>query len=520
MIKSFVKKGEYFDSVSLMIVSKEVKKIQGVTEATVVMATQENMSILKMADLYLKEFEKYDDTDLLIVIESDEINKFEEIFDKINSLLETIRNKKNEQENYTPKSIEASTKFQPDSNLALISIAGKYAGKEAMKALRLGLHVMLFSDNVNLKTEIELKKYAVANRLLMMGPDCGTSIINGVPLAFSNAVKKGNIGLVAASGTGLQEVSSIISEKGLGISQAIGTGGRDVSKEVGGMMFLFAMELLAKDEQTDIIVLISKPPHPSVLKKINDQMNDISKPVVGIFLGADKSEYKNSKIHFTDTLEEAALVTCSLAKNESIENFQNDLLKRKENYTHTAQKQIKKLPIQRKYIRGLFSGGTLCDETMVIFKQEIDSVFSNRAKDHNYHLEDVASSKKNTLLDLGEDVFTVGRLHPMIDFDLRNQRMIQEANDPETAILLFDLVLGYGANENPMKDLLPTIQKVHSIAPEIQLLCSVTGTKEDPQDKEQIIEILTKNNVQVLPTNAAASYLSLEMINQLQNRGE
>jgi len=269
MIKGIVKKGEYFDSVSLMIVGKDIAQMDYVQDATVVMATQENKSILKTADLYLNEFEKYDDTDLLIVIKSDHEDKFDEMFENVDKFLSEIRNKKDDQGSFTPRSLDGASTIQPDSNLSLISIAGKYAGNEAMKALKKGLNVMLFSDNVPLETEIELKKYALNNNLLMMGPDCGTAIINGVPLAFSNVVNKGDIGIIAASGTGLQEVSSIISDEGFGISQAIGTGGRDIKEQVGGMMFIASLEALKDDDE---IIEYSTDPE-LIYDKYKDQVD-------------------------------------------------------------------------------------------------------------------------------------------------------------------------------------------------------------------------------------------------------
>ena len=370
MIKSIVKKGEYFDSVSLMIVGKDVAQMDNVLDATVVMATQENKSILKTAGLYLDEFAQYDDTDLLIVIKSDSENKFDEIFENVDNLLNEIRNKKDDRGTFTPKSLDGAIQIQPDSNIALISIAGRYAGNEAMKALKRGLNVMLFSDNVPLETEIELKKYALANDLLMMGPDCGTAIINGVPLAFSNVVNKGNIGIIAASGTGLQEVSSIISEEGFGISQAIGTGGRDIKEKVGGMMFIASLEALNDDDETKVIVLVSKPPHPTVLKKINEKLKEISKPVVSIFLGADSNLVNESDAIVANTLEEAALLACAISDNLETSKVYAFLEERRTGYRAIVNKEVKKISSGRKYIHGLFSGGTLCDEAQIILKKD------------------------------------------------------------------------------------------------------------------------------------------------------
>ena len=505
MIKSLVKKGEYFDSVSLMIVGKDIASMKNVIEATVVMATQENKSILKTADLYLPKFEKYDDTDLLIVIKSDHKDKFDEIFKNVDILLKEIRNKKDDQGTFNPRSLDGAIQVQPDSNFALISLAGRFAGVEAMKALKKGLNVMLFSDNVPLETEIELKKYALANNLLMMGPDCGTAIINGVPLAFSNVVNNGDIGIIAASGTGLQEVSSIISEEGFGISQAIGTGGRDIKEEVGGMMFIASLEALKDDDDTKVIVLVSKPPHPTILKKINDKLKEISKPVVSIFLGADSALIKESGAIAAETLEEAALLACAISDDADISKVSEFLEERRKNYEKIVANETNKISSGRKYIRGLFSGGTLCDEAQIILKKDIENIYSNRASDERFALTDSWISKEHTLVDLGEDEFTVGRLHPMMDFDLRNKRILQEAQDKETAIILFDLVLGYGANIDPIYEILPIIKEAQIIAPNISFICSVTGTEQDPQDKNKVIKMLEINDILVMPSNASAA---------------
>ncbi|MFW9997490.1 MAG: FdrA family protein, partial [Candidatus Odinarchaeota archaeon] len=243
-VKGMIRKGLYFDSVSLMIVAKEITAMKGVIDAAVVMGTEGNKSILQSSGLLLQELKNAADTDLLICIKAEDGNIVEEAFKKTGELLDQLRHKKDESGEFSPKSIDGAIEYLPGANLALISVAGQYAGYEAMKALNNDLHVFLFSDNVDLETEIELKRKAKEKGLLVMGPGCGTAIINGVPLAFANVVNRGNIGIVAASGTGLQEISSIISNSGAGISQAIGTGGRDIKKEVGGIMFIEGLKAL------------------------------------------------------------------------------------------------------------------------------------------------------------------------------------------------------------------------------------------------------------------------------------
>ncbi len=517
MIKSLIKKGEYYDSVSLMIVGKKISEEFDIKDAAVVMATKENKEILKLSDLYTDKFDACTDTDLIIVLKHTDEKKLDEIFPKVEKLLRDIRKKSSDTANFEPKSLEGALKMEPSANLALISIAGRYAGDVAMDALKNGLNVMLFSDNVSLETEIKLKKYAVQNDLLMMGPDCGTSIINGVPLAFANAVNKGNIAIISASGTGLQEVSTIISDAGFGISQAIGTGGRDLKKEVGGMMFLASLKALSDDENTKLIVLISKPPHKSILSKINNELKNIDKKIVAVFLGISSNELPDFKGEIVSTLEEASLKAISIIGNKPYELIKNAFYEDYEDLDVLSEKLAKEIGSKRKFIRGLFSGGTLCDEAQIVINDYIDKIYTNRPLKDNLPLDNLWKSTEHTLIDLGEDEFTVGRLHPMIDFDLRNKRILLEAQDKETAVILLDLVIGFGANKEPLKELLPTIKKVTLEHPDIKFVCSVTGTENDPQNKEKIIGELQKAGVVVMPSNAAAALLSAKIIKKMKS---
>lgn len=516
-LKGIIKSGEYFDSITLMLATKSLTEIKGVLEAAVIMGTKENKEILKASKMLLPELESAKDTDLLIVVKMDNEKNINKILKKAEKLLEESKHKKEENiDEYCPKSIEGAVKQIPGVNLAIISVAGKYAGDEAMKALKNGLHVMLFSDNVPIKKEIELKKYAREKELLMMGPDCGTAIINGAPLCFANVVNKGDIGIVAASGTGLQEVSCIISKEGAGISQAIGTGGRDVKKEVGGIMFIEGIKALAEDKETKVIVLVSKPPHKEVLKKIAVIIEKINKPIVAILLGGDSEAIKNAGGIPAKTLEEAALIAVSISKGKNIDDFKKILKENEKEIENLAKEEVKKIKKGQKYIRGLFSGGTLCDESQLLFKEAISDVYSNTPINPDFKLKDVWKSYKHTIIDLGEDEFTVGRLHPMIDFSLRNKRILEEVKDPEVAVILLDLVLGYGSNKNPDKELLPIIKRAHKILEKeeryLPIICSVTGTDKDPQNKKKIEKILKKVGVIIMKSNAAASKLSSNII--------
>jgi len=510
--KGFIKKGEYFDSVSLMIVSREITKLDGVEDSAVVMGTRENKSILEAVGLMLEDFTSAGDTDLLIAIKAESDPVIESVLVKIDELFLNIRNRSDDTEDFNPKSLAGGLKQLPDANLSIISIPGKYAAREAKKALEKDLHVMIFSDNVSIEEEFGLKKFAKTKDLFVMGPDCGTAIINGVPLAFANVVNRGDIGIVAASGTGLQEVSSIISNMGAGISQAIGTGGRDVKKEIGGIMFLQGISALNDDPSTKTIVLISKPPDDEVLSLITEELKQVEKPIVAIFIGGNPELIKKTGAISAKTLEHAALIAVSISKNEDYDQENYPQKEMMQSIAKIAENELKNKQPEQKYLRGLFSGGTLCDETQLIFKGHIGDVYSNTPLNKNYLLDDSSQSVKNTVLDLGDDEFTVGRPHPMIDFTLRNERILKEVSDPETAVILVDLVLGYGSNLDPVAEFVPVLAEAKKLSPYTSIICSITGTENDPQEKDRVILELEKAGIIICSSNAEASYLAGEII--------
>ncbi len=500
VVKGDIKTGVYFDSVTLMIVGRDITAATGVLDAAVVMGTRENQAILKSAGLWLRQFDAASDTDLLLAVKAASAEAAAGALRAAGERLKSVRDRTAAAGEWRPLSLEGARKLLPGANVALISVAGRYAGEQAMQALKAGLNVLLFSDNVPLAQEIELKKFALAKGLLLMGPDCGTAIINGVPLAFANAVNRGDIGIVAAAGTGLQEVSSLISNQGAGISQAIGTGGRDVKEEVGGIMFLEGLKALIQDAATRVIVLISKPPHESVLKKIGKVLKGVRKPVIAVFLGADEETVRRYGATPAATLEDAALMACRAGPRPA-----NGQVAGLPNLAHGQQ-----------YIRGLFSGGTFCTEAQVIFRDlGIRHVYSNVPLPPFTALRNVWKSHRHTLIDLGEDVFTVGRPHPMIDYSLRNRRILEEAEDPATALILLDVVLGYGANMDPAGELAPVIRDAQAKRP-IVFACSVTGTPRDPQNRTKVVEGLEAAGARVFPSNAAASKFAAQAARSLE----
>ncbi|MCC5911402.1 MAG: acyl-CoA synthetase FdrA [Clostridiaceae bacterium] len=491
-----------------MLVEKNLSKLDGVDGIGVVMATAHNKEVLKTAGLLTKDAEEAKPDDLVISVRcgSEEVAK--EAFEKVDELL----NKKkgggfSGGAEVRPKTLDSALKQLPDANMVVISIPGKHAKDEVEKALDKNLNVMLFSDNVNIEDELYLKTKARDKGLLLMGPDCGTAIINNTALAFANVIRKGKIGIVGASGTGIQEVTVLINEFGGGISQAIGTGGRDLKEEIGGMMMLQGIELLNEDENTDVIVLISKPPSEKVVPSIIDAIKTCNKPVVVNFIGGEQQEI-DENIYFASTLEAAAEKAVLLSGTSIRKDYKE------------VNINTEKLTSQQKYIRGLFSGGTLCYEALLVLRDYAHNVYSNTPIDKAYKLENANKAYQHTLLDLGEDEFTVGRPHPMIDMTLRAERIVQEAKDPETALLLMDVVLGYGSHENPVEELVPAIKKAKDLAAaegrELPVVAYVCGTQEDPQEKQKQIEALEEAGVIITNTNAEAARAAGATIKSLE----
>jgi FdrA protein len=502
-----IRKGAYFDSVTLMRVGRELAALPGVADAAVVMGTKSNQAILSASGLLNPQFKQARDTDLLIAVKAKTEKAAQSALAAVDELLGKATRKSVTSSEVRPVSLDGALKVLPEANLAVISVAGRYAGELARRALERGLHVMLFSDNVPLEQEIALKQFARKRGLLVMGPDCGTAVINGVPLAFANAVNRGSIGIVAAAGTGLQEASCIISNEGAGISQAIGTGGRDVKREVGGIMFIEALKALAEDEQTRVILLVSKPPHPQVLKRIEKVIRSIRKPVVTLFIGAAAGAGGPA------TLEEAALQAVALSQGQKPDAAAQRLAARDNDLGILALRVAARRKQGQHYVRGLFSGGTFCAEAQIILKGVLAGMYSNVPLREVKQLRDPLVSQKHTLIDLGEDEFTVGRPHPMIDYLLRNRRILEEAADPETAVILLDVVLGYGANPDPAAELAPVLRKA---ARKVTVACSITGTDQDPQNRSRVEAALRKAGAIVMPSNAAACKLAGRIVRRLR----
>jgi len=475
-LKVVIKQNTYFDSVSLMSLSTRANEIDGVEQVVVAMATELNKGVLLNIGMLTPELKEAKNGDLMIVIKAPTDAACEQAFNEIEALFKKKGGSGGASE-ATYATIDSAARYIADANLAIISVPGEYAAREARKALENNLHVMMFSDNVDIDDEVALKNFAHEKGLLMMGPDCGTAIIGNIALCFGNAVRKGNIGIVGASGTGSQEVSVRIHDFGGGITQLIGTGGRDLSEKVGGIMMIDGLRALASDSATEVIVLVSKPPAKSVEQKVLAEIAGCKKPVIVCFLGGDEEAVVKAGGIFAKTTKEAALKAVILGGKK-----EEEINKRALNLPLIEEIKAK-LSAEQKYIRGLLCGGTLCDEMMILAKEIFPNVYSNISKAEASRLKNLNVSVDHTFIDFGDDDFTRGRPHPMIDPSLRIERFVQEAKDPSVGVIVMDFILGFGSHQDPVGVMLPAILEAKELARKegrhLEILGYVLGTELD-----------------------------------------
>ena len=509
-IKVVVEKNLMRDSLQLMKISEELKKLPGVIEVVVAMGTETNKEIAKELGVYTEDVEKAGEDDLFIAVKAENDESLNKAIEKAREWV--IKPPESGEMEYID--IESALAALPDANLALVSVPGEYARDVTMKFLERGIHVHLFSDHVPKEHEVELKKYAYERGLLVLGPGAGTSIINGKAIAFANAVRKGPIGIVAAAGTGLQEVSSLIHRMGLGVSQGLGVGGGDVKNYVGGLMTKLSMKLLEEDDETKIITLVTKPPEKETLDSILKfaAENTTKNLVLGIMgkVTIDIPQSLQNRTSIARTLHATALESVRLVDpdkyNEALEKYTIPYKK----LLSQLEKHWSELSEKQKYIRGLFTGGTLTSEALMILDEMKIPLYSNAPLKGQKALPDPFKSQEHTIVDLGEEEFTAGRAHPMIDPTIRRIRLLEEAKDPETAVILMDFVLGYGSNPDPVGAHLDAIKKARELAEKdgrkLVIIGYVLGVEEDPQRFNDQVTKLENAGVLVFPTNAVAAF--------------
>src|SRR5436305_2195145 len=508
VVRVAVRPGAYYDSVVLMQLQRALSTLPGVLDAGVVMATPANREILAASGLIPSEEVEAGPHDLLIAVKAENDSAAGEALARVDSLLQ-VRRGSGEQE-FRPRSLASALKLLPEARWVLVSVPGRYAAGVADEALDHGRNVFLYSDNVPIEQEVALKRKALAKGLLVMGPDCGTAIVGGTGLGFANQVRRGNVGLIGASGTGLQAATSHLHHLGAGVSQAIGTGGRDLSAEVGGITAGQALDLLGRDPETRVIVLISKPPAPEVAARLLSAARATGKPVVVNFLGLVPPLRRLGSIRFAASLTETAELAAGLPHPGALTPVPSPAPSHpppRERGTRlegsgwspsspgegggegTGEEGRGDEGLGRGMaglVRGLFAGGTLAYEARLALRTFLPG-------------------EGNTILDLGDDEFTVGRLHPMIDQDLRRRRLRQEAADPEVGVILPDVVLGHGAHADPAGELAPVIE--HALADRagsLDVIAIVVGTDEDPQNLAEQIATLRRAGARVHRTVSEA----------------
>jgi FdrA protein len=457
----------YADSVRLMAVARDVRELDGVDGCEIGIGTPANLEVLSRlgADV--------DATPADVVIAVDARDG--EVDSALEAAERAIATAEAPAGDGAAPAADPRSLVSVDADLALISVPGDYAALAAHQALTRDMDVMLFSDNVPVEAEIALKRRAVDRGRLMMGPDCGTAMIDGVGLGFMNVVRRGPVGIVAAAGTGAQEVACLLDAYGLGVSQIVGVGGRDLSAEVGGTMFRAGIERLAADDETETLLLVSKPPDAEVVAALGEVM-PAEKRVVAAFVGRSTVDSRQPTVPFElhSTLEAGALAVAG-ASDFDVTDLERTIDERRVDGD----------------VLGLYSGGTLCHEAAAILESELGAGGADR------------------LIDLGADEYTRGRPHPMVDPGPRVEKLEEATGDDSVGCVLIDVVLGYAGHGDPAGALAPAVERVAARIPVVARVC---GTRGDPQDADAQTATLRDAGALVAPSNAAAARLAARAV--------
>lgn len=494
MIHAFIKKGSFQDSVSLMLISRKLSESPNVSEISVMMGTPANKSLLDTTGFWHSSFDDATPNDICVAIKTESTDTA--IVDEIAQALDESLKALAQGQQQTGKKLQRVRSWRmaknklPNANVVLVSIAGEFAAELADQALDDDCNVMMFSDNVSQADERRLKLKASERGLIVMGPDCGTAYLAGAPLAFSNVAPQGNIGIIGASGTGIQELISQITLAGQGITNAIGLGGRDLTAEIGGVSAMTAIELLASDPQSDVIAFVSKPPAKEIRSKVIDKLKAQGKPVVALFLGTKPEIKQDGNLYFTETLDETARVAAMLGRVEKAAAFQ-------------PQAKGKK-------ISGLYAGGTLAAECAMLLAEKL-GLQTEATHDQGMML----NQDGHRIIDLGDDFYTQGKPHPMIDPSTRNQQIAALAQKDDVGVLLLDVVIGYGAQMDSAQTLAKEIKVLRENRPSnapIAVIATVTGTEQDPQVRSEQIAYLEEAGMAVMNSLPEAVTLACNII--------
>ena len=501
MLHAVFIKGVFQDSVTLMVLSRDLSATPGVNRVSVMMGTPANKDVYRETGLWHEALATATPNDLCVVVDSDDDDPAaaETMAAQLKERLAQLARGGKRSGYPRARSWRRARALLPDANLALISIAGHWAFEPARQALEDGCHVMMFSDNVGIEQEFELKTLARARGLLFMGPDCGTAIINSAPLAFSNRVPSGPIAVIGASGTGIQELTSQIARLGGGITHALGLGGRDLSERIGGISAMTALDLVARDAASRVIAFVSKPPAAAVKARILEAMQALGKPVVALFLGERPDRRNIGEVHLARTLDEAAALAFELSR---------------------VDERASSLPgVAGRGICGLYTGGTLAAEAALLLAEALE-LEHDAAHADGYMLR----AGSHRIVDLGDDAYTRGRPHPMIDPASRNEMILGLADEAAIGVLLLDIVLGYGAHPDPAGEAARAVRALRAArgdkAP-IVAIATLTGTAGDPQDLNGQIAALEEAGVLIAASTRSAVLLAARLVTaQAQSNSE
>jgi FdrA protein len=482
--------GAYRDSVVLMQVSQAVAACRGVEAALVAMATPLNIEIYERLGFDSGAVETATPNDLLVAIRAED-DALDAATSQLEASLTSSGTTQTQGFGSPPEPRTIGSALRRGGSLALISVPGQHAFVEAMDAIDAGVSVMLFSDNVSVDQEIELKDAAAKHDVLVMGPDCGTAVVGGLGLGFANALRPGPVGIVAASGTGAQEVTCLLDADDVGVTAVLGVGGRDLSAAVGGRSTLAAMKALDDHPGTEFVVVLSKPPDPKVAEQVREAAKALKTPSLVAFVGRGQ--------------QDLAAATAQILK----------AMGRKPSTPPEWPAPYVRAP-RDGYIRGLFSGGTLCDEAMAIAADTLGPIASNTPLEATWTLGADLRAPGHLMIDFGDDQLTAGRPHPMIDLTLRLERIEQEANDPSCGVLLIDVVLGYGAHADPASELAPAIAAAREIAQrqgrDLAVVISLCASRGDPQGRDASAQALAAAGASVHLSNAAAARAAVALV--------
>ena len=543
-----IKPNFYRDSLQLMKISEKLRQSSGVSEASIVMATETNKGVLIRLGFSPSLIEQANESDMIIAVRAKDQLSIDLVSEQIGKLFESREEEYqlDSRDHEKTTDVDLALRKMPGTNLVLLSIPGEYVKDISYKLIEQGIHQQIFSDHVPIEDELKIKKQAVTKGVLILGPGAGTSIINGKGIGFSNTISVGPVGIVAAAGTGLQEVACLLDQCGIGVKHGLGVGGNDPKDKIGGIMILECMKILEKDDDIKVIATISKPPSSSVEQKIMEYViGKGTKKYVLAFIGGQlttagkrQQQSQTENLHSktsssanttissggstattadgqTSIVKVNSLASCVLAianalGNQHLQRAISQLYIQPQELVNLLQREWSKLQSNQKYIRGLYTGGTFTYEAQVILRDiiDIEQIHSNAAIEQITKLQDSYKSEKHSIMDLGEEEFTMGRPHPMIDPTIRKLRILEEVKDPEVAVVLLDFVLGYGSNPDPVGAIIDELQMAKVIANKegryLPVITHVCGTKNDIQGYERSISKLHSVGCIVMPTNALA----------------